>query len=129
MSINVSKDEAGNVITRKTQIFCPFCLERKPESIEFSIGTLDEDTEPCETCKQLMETGVMICETADGESEKENPIRTGRMITVTKEWFFESFKDLDKDTFFWYMDKSLFAPIFDEALKEDEDANEQEKPE
>lgn len=41
--------------------------------------------EPCEKCKGLMAQGVMLISVRDGETDVDNPYRTGKVAVVTNE--------------------------------------------
>lgn len=55
-----------------------------------NIGVMD--MEPCNECAKLMEQGIMIISTRDGEVGGKNPYRTGKMVVV-KEDFIERCTD------------------------------------
>ena len=42
--------------------------------------------EPCATCRNLQQRGVMLMSVRDGEKDGENPYRTGRMCVVAEQW-------------------------------------------
>jgi hypothetical protein len=66
------------------------------------------DKEPCNTCKKLMEQGVMLVSVRDGESG-ENPHRTGRLCVLREDAIRRIFASEFADT----VCKSRFAFVED----------------
>lgn len=50
--------------------------------MHMKIGVID--MEPCNKCKELMQQGIMVISTKDGESGN-NPYRTGRIVVLKEE--------------------------------------------
>jgi len=51
--------------------------------------------QPCESCKKMMEQGIMFISVRDG-SDKDNPYRTGKLAVVAEESVRDLFKGKDE---------------------------------
>lgn len=45
------------------------------------------DKEPCDKCKEYMAMGIIVISVKDGETDKENPYRTGGWAVIREEVF------------------------------------------
>jgi hypothetical protein len=71
---------------------CYYCLETKGIAL---LGHIKDDAEaprqgifdrvPCDKCADLMRQGVMCISVRDGETDMENPYRTGKIAVIKDE--------------------------------------------
>lgn len=70
--------------------------------------------EPCDTCKQHMKEGVMLCVVKDG-SDPQNPYRTGRLLVIRDEDARNIFKVDPAKTRFFFLEESAVTMVFGET--------------
>ena len=51
------------------------------------------DKEPCDKCRKYMEQGIILISVKDGETDKDNPYRTGGWWVVKKKFIMRIVKD------------------------------------
>lgn len=116
------RDKDGKFHVGLARSLCPFCGEPteqptgSPGEQEFDGNTFS--SQPCQVCKLSMEAGILIAETKAGEEGKTNPIRTGRMVTITEEQFNDLFEMPDRDCRirFYFLEEKMFEKIFGGAI-------------
>lgn len=137
--INLRRDKDGKYSTGVVMSRCMYCGEH------FEVLGVDEinkieyngevfSSEPCEKCKEYMESGIMICEIEDYQAANKNPSRTGRIVIIKEEEFLKNFDmpETEMSKRFFYMEESIFESAFGDLLKKEQKidtVNEQEKPE
>ena len=99
-SIRLHKEHGLN----PTMPTCFYCGEEKGEIALLGAAYKGEapmkmcmDKVPCQKCQDTMEQGLMLIEVRDGETDTENPYRTGKIAAIKLEAARELFTGFDLD--------------------------------